>query len=363
MKSGGLIAAGVTYGTATMNSTWAWRLPSALQAVFSIMCLTLLWFTPESPRWLQSQGRHQDALDVLARITSNGDRTDPAVLIQFAEIQDTLKFEVEFEKPSFFKQFADSASTRKRIFLTCTVAVFCMLSGNNIISYYLGTMLTQAGITNTTTQLEINIILNVWCLVVAVAGTLTIDKIGRKNIAVISTALMVVFIFLVGGLTKAFGNSTNSSQVYGTVASIFLFQGAYSFGWTPLTVLYPPEVLNYKIRSTGMGVYTLVVNGVGLMVTFAFPYALEAIGWKTYMINGAWDVVELVVVLLTWVETKGRTLEEIDECFDGKVHTDVPHLREVMAVPADERAVIIGASDLANKAKVSEQSGLVMEVE
>jgi hypothetical protein len=49
------------------------------------------------------------------------------------------------------------------------------------------------------------------------------------------------------------------------------------------------------------------------MVTFAMPYALEAIGWKTYMINGVWDVFEFVFLIIFWVEMKGKTLEEIDE--------------------------------------------------
>ena len=184
-------------------------------------------------------------------------------------------------------------------------------------------MLDQAGITDTTTQLEINVILNAFCLVVAVGGTILSDKIGRKPLALISTFLCAVFIFIVGALTKLYGTSTYSPGVYGTVAAIFLFQGSYSVGWTPLSVMYPPEVLNYSIRSVGMGVYTFFANGAGLLVTFAFPYALDAIGWKTYMINGCWDFVQIAVVVFTWVETKGRTLEEIDESLDGKIHFDI----------------------------------------
>ncbi|EXJ92172.1 hypothetical protein A1O3_00722 [Capronia epimyces CBS 606.96] len=358
---GGLIAAGVTYGTAKMDSTWAWRLPSILQGLFSLMCLSLLPFTPESPRWLHSQGRTQEALVALAQVCSNGNVDDPAVVIQFREISDTLTFEKTYEKPAFMKQFANSASTRKRIFLAWTVAVFSMLSGNNIISYYLGPMLTQAGVTDSTTQLEINVILNAWCLVVALIGTVLMDKLGRKTLAAASTAFLTVFLFLIGGLTKAYGNSTNQSGIYGTVAAIFLFQGAYSFGWTPLTVLYPPEVLNYSIRSVGMGIYTFWANGVGLMVTFAFPYALSAISWKTYMINGAWDVLELVIILVTWVETKGRTLEEIDENLDGQLHSDVPTLQTIMGVAPQEREGIIGALDL-GAAKEIEATGTVVEV-
>lgn len=63
-------------------------------------------------------------------------------------------------------------------------------------------------------------------------------------------------------LIAGYGTSENKSGVYATVAAIFLFQGAYSFGWTPLLYLYPPEVLNYSIRANGMGVVTFALNGV-----------------------------------------------------------------------------------------------------
>ncbi|KIW18328.1 hypothetical protein PV08_02616 [Exophiala spinifera] len=356
---GALIAAGVTYGTAKFESTWAWRLPSLLQGIFSVMCILLLPFVPESPRWLVSQGRNQEALVSIAATGSNGDLNDPAVLIQYREITDTLAFERSYEKPSFISQCLNSASTRKRIFLVTQVALFSMLAGNNIISYYLGTMLNQAGVTNSTTQLEINIILNAWCLVVAIAGTLLADKLGRKTLAASSQAALTVFIFIFGALTKVYGNSDNNSGIYGTVAAIFLFQGSYSFGWTPLTVMYPPEVLNYSIRSVGMSWYTFWSNGMGLMCTFAFPYALEAIGWKTYMINGAWDVLCLVVVLVTWVETKGRTLEEIDENLDGVVHSEVPKLATIMGVSQDEREGIVNALDIATTKEVEARASVV----
>ena len=88
-------------------------------------------------------------------------------------------------------------------------------------------------------------------------------------------------------MNKVYGTSENNSGIYGTVAMLFLFQGSYSIGWTPLACLYPPEVMNYSMRSLGMGIYTAIGNAVGLFTVWAFPYALEAIGWKTYMINGA----------------------------------------------------------------------------
>ena len=118
-------------------------------------------------------------------------------------------------------------------------------------------MLDQAGITDSTTQLEINVCLNAWCLCVAIVGTFFCDLLGRKALAIISTLGCGILIFVVGALTEEFGTSTYTPGIYGTVAAIFLFQGAYSFGWTPLSVLYPPEVLNYNIRSVGMGECTI----------------------------------------------------------------------------------------------------------
>jgi hypothetical protein len=110
---------------------------------------------------------------------------------------------------------------------------------------------------------------------------------------------------------------------------IFIYNGAYNFGITPLTVLYPPEVLSFKIRATGMGLYTFTTKLSGLFVTMVFPFALEAIGWKTYIINATFDILMIVFVIFYWVETRGLTLEEVDERFDGVKHSAVPDLEDV----------------------------------
>jgi hypothetical protein len=138
-----------------MASTWAWRLPSAMQGFFSILCLAILPFIPEPPCWLVHKGRHAEVLESIALAYSNGDRDDPIVLAQYKGIVDTLKFERENDQTLSMVQTIKTKSARKRMLLNISVAIFTMLSGNNIISYYLGGMLTDAGITSTTTQLEI----------------------------------------------------------------------------------------------------------------------------------------------------------------------------------------------------------------
>jgi hypothetical protein len=80
------------------------------------------------------------------------------------------------------------------------------MSGNNVIAYYLGSMLDAAGITDVTTQLEINIILNAWSFVCAIVGTLLMDKLGRKTLCLFACVSMTVFLFVIGALTEGKSN-------------------------------------------------------------------------------------------------------------------------------------------------------------
>lgn len=138
-----------------MDSTWAWRIPSAIQGLFSILCVVILPFIPESPRWLIHKGRHEEGLTALALACSSGDETDAIVLAQYKEITDTLDWERENGETLGIMQMFKGKSVRKRMMLNMSVAVISILSGNNIISFYLGTMLDNAGITDSTTQLQI----------------------------------------------------------------------------------------------------------------------------------------------------------------------------------------------------------------
>ncbi|KAI6797507.1 hypothetical protein KC332_g16234 [Hortaea werneckii] len=319
---GGLVAAGLTYGTAKLQTTWAWRAPSLVQGFFSLICIIIIPFLPESPRWLAYRGHYEAAHTVLAQTYADGDRESPVVIAALKEIVDTL----EYEKKNNEKLCFRTPSARRRIALACSAAVFSTISGNVIASYYLGPLLTLAGITSTKVQLEVNIVLNAWSLVCALCGTLSIDRLGRKTTALASATTLTVIIFIEGALTKVYGTSKNDSGIYATVASVFLFMGAYSFGWTPLLYLYPPEVLNYPIRAVGVGLFQFVANATAVLIVFTMPIALDNIGYITYFINGAWDILVIIFIAVFWVETKGKTLEELDVIFEGEKHSDAPEL-------------------------------------
>lgn len=95
-----------------------------------------------------------------------------------------------------------------------------------------------------------------------------------------------------------------------------------------------------------MGLFTFVLNGVALLIVFSFPFAQEAMGWKIYMMNGAWDVLEVGLIWKYWVETRGKTLEEIDEMFEGIKHSDVPDLEDVVKGNIKSGGAVSGSTEI-----------------
>jgi MFS family permease len=153
---GAFISAGVTYGTARMQSTWAWRIPSAVQGVFSLVAILVLLVVPESPRWLAMNGREDEALAVVALMHADGDEDHPETLSAWQEIRKGIALEkLEGAKQATIGQIFSDKDLRMRLLLVVSASVCAMLSGNNIVSFYLGDMLDKAGITDSNTQLEI----------------------------------------------------------------------------------------------------------------------------------------------------------------------------------------------------------------
>lgn len=113
--------------TQTLSTTWAWRIPSLLQAFPSLACFVVLLFVPESPRWLISRGRKEEALEIIALASANGNMDDPVVQLQFKEIEDTISFERHRESSSYKALL--HPSNRKRLLITLTFPLIVMLPG------------------------------------------------------------------------------------------------------------------------------------------------------------------------------------------------------------------------------------------
>ena len=262
---GALIAAGITLGTGSWQSTWAWRAPSLFQGIFSLLCIVILPFIPESPRWLVHQGHYEWARTVVAETNANGDLNDPVVLTIYKEIVDTLEWEKKEGRTMSPVEIFKTPAARRRLLIGMSPGPFSCIAGNIIASYFLGAELDTAGITSPNQQLKANVVLNVWCLGCSLAGTQLAAKWGRKPTALLSQTLLIICLFIIGGLSKMYADNptgASNSLIYGNTAVIFLFQGFYSIAWTPLLYLYPPEVLNYSIRANGLAFSQFMLNAL-----------------------------------------------------------------------------------------------------
>lgn len=111
---GAIVAAGTTYGTFQMASTWSWRLPSLLQLVPSLCQVTFLPFCPESPRWLVSRDRSDEAFAILSKYHGEGDHGEEFVRLEFAQIQSTIALEKETSKSFVWANVFRDAPMRRR---------------------------------------------------------------------------------------------------------------------------------------------------------------------------------------------------------------------------------------------------------
>ena len=102
---GSTIAAWTTFGTLQIKSNWSWRLPSLLQVAPSVLQLCLIWLLPESPRWLISNDRQEEALHIMARYHANGDTQNEVIQFEFAEVRASLQQEKDKSKGRYTDLF------------------------------------------------------------------------------------------------------------------------------------------------------------------------------------------------------------------------------------------------------------------
>ncbi|KAK0491589.1 hexose transporter [Armillaria novae-zelandiae] len=282
---GSIVAAGITLGTFNMDSNWGWRIPSLVQ-------ITFIFFIPDSPRWLISKGRGEEAYAILATLTS-----------------ELLELEKETAKTSWMELVATSGM-RKRLVIGSLLGLFTQWSGNGLTSYYLARILDNVGVTDNRTKNLINLANTCWGFFNGTIFALTVSRFKRRTTGTISILLIFT------GWTVASANYTRTESHGSSVAVIvfiFLYSPAYNMAFNALTYAFLVELFPFHARAKGITVFQWFSRMAGFFNQFVNPIGIANAGWKYYL-----SYVVLTIYLL-FPETAHKTLEELSFLYESDI--------------------------------------------
>ncbi|PQE31130.1 MFS sugar transporter protein [Rutstroemia sp. NJR-2017a WRK4] len=324
--AGSLIASGITVRTATINTDWGWRIPSLLQACPSLIQMLFIFFLPESPRYLISKDRRDEAFDVLVKYHAEGDRNSVFVCAELTQIETTIKLELESAKQSWMDMFR-TPGMRRRTYLASAMGIFTQWSGNTLISYYLSKILAMIGYTDTYTKTMINLGNTAWSFITSTIIALVVARYKRRTMFLTcACSMLCVYIGWTVSMQRAMlayeTNRPNKAAAITTLFFIYLYSPCYNIGNNALTYTYLVELFPYADRSRGIAVEQVFGRAANFFTTYVNPIGMANVGWKYLIMYCVTICIEIVVVYFFYPETQGRTLEELAFLFEDKELAD-----------------------------------------
>lgn len=270
---------------------WRWQL--GIAAFPSALFFLLLFAIPRSPRWLAEKGREEEAKEVLKKTG------EPNYEKAFEEIIGSIgQQEGQAEEPLFQKRH------RFPIFLAITIAMFNQLAGINAILYYLNDIFAHAGFGKLSSSLQA-VAVGATNLLFTMIGMAVIDKAGRKILLLIGAVGTAVCL---GGVAAIFATSEHQSLLLWLLVAYIAFfalsQGAVI--WVYLSEVFPTKV---RAKGQSLGAFTHWI--MNALIAWTFPTIAAMSGAIPFVFFAAMMVVQFVVVLTLYPETKGVSLEEM----------------------------------------------------
>ncbi|MEB5480166.1 sugar porter family MFS transporter [Shouchella clausii] len=288
------------------DSSYVWRFMLIVASLPAIVLFIGMLRVPESPRWLVSQSRNEDAHRVLKQIRQEKDAQK-----ELTEIRDSYELEKGLPKA----RFKDLATpwVRKLLFLGIGLAIVQQITGVNSIMYYGTNILRDAGFA-TNAALVANVANGMISVIATVIGIYLLGKVGRRPMLLTGQVGVIISLLLIAACSYMFqGSAALPYLVIGlTVAFLGFMQGAIA----PVTWLMLSEIFPLRLRGLGMGFSVLCLWLINFMISLFFPLLLSSFGLTaTFLVFAILNIVAALFVKRYVPETKGRTLEELEQQF------------------------------------------------
>lgn len=308
--SGGItLSEWVSFGCSfSSNHSVQWRLPLILPVIFSVFVMPFLFVMPESPRWLARKGRLDDARSVLAALE---DDTPDCAKVQraMAEIQQSLSMVT-----GSLKELTKNGEERvlHRTLLAACGQMFQQMCGISALVFYTGTIFQDLGFKGDKAKL-LGASLTTFQTLCSVIPLFLIDKYGRRKLFMITGTGLAICTAVLAGTGSS--QSRESSAVNAAVVFIFLFDLFFPMGFLGQTFLYATELAPLRLRVP----VTAIANATQWLCQFIVaqitPPGTTNLGSRFWIIFAVLNASFVPIVYFFFPETKGRSLEEIDEIF------------------------------------------------
>ncbi len=290
-------------GDEAWNVATGWRWMFGSESIPAIILLVLAFFVPESPRWLTKQGKKEEALDILSRV----DGAEYAKQ-EMAQIENAISH----ESGSIGQLF--HPGMRMLLIIGITLAVLQQVTGINVFLYFGSDIFEKLGGNTIDAALLQQVLVGAVNLLFTIIAIWSVDKVGRKPLMIIGAAGMGLSLFAMG-----VSGAIQSTGMW-LLPFILGYIACFALSVGPVTWVILSEIFPTKIRGRAMAIATLCLWLANTIVSQTFPmmdeneFLVEKFhhGFP-FFVYGVFCVVLVIFMIRAVPETKGKTLEEIEE--------------------------------------------------
>lgn len=333
-----LLAAVVNNATHARNDSGSYRIPTIIQALWGLILAAGLIYLPETPRYFVKRGQQDKAAHSLSRL-----RRLPAdsrsIQEELAEIVANHEYELGLGKSGWLDVFQNAGRQRRRLLTGCAVMAGSQLTGINFIFYYGTQFFKNSGIEN---PFLIGLTTNLVNVVSTIPGLVLVERWGRRPILLFGAIGMTVceFIVAIVGVTSG---SEISSKVLIAFTCFYIFFFAISWGpvgWVVVVSFKSSSLVtlqsantslqgeNFSLRFRAKSVACSIASNwiFNWAIGYATPYLVDeapgaaGLKAKVFFIWGTCCLGCAIFVYFCIFETKGLTLEQVDEMYEHVPH-------------------------------------------